>query len=107
MTFHDINFTGMKLQMVNFGIVLGSRRLGAEVREEIEKTLNHGDTVIIDLEGVSTVSNSFADECFAKLLMVMEFNDLKKRTSFVNAVPFVQSTIKVAIKERLAKMALA
>jgi len=97
----------MILQMNKFGSVLGSRRLGSVVRNEIEKALNSGENVVFDLTGINTVSNSFADECFGKLLIDREFASIRKQTSFINTGSLFQGIIKSAINDRLAKIATA
>ncbi|WP_439555225.1 STAS-like domain-containing protein [Dyadobacter sp.] len=92
----------MVLEMQKFGSVLGSRRLGVIVREEILNALAANTTVVFDMAGVNTVSNSFADECFGKLLFDVDFDTLKKKTTFSNSIPFVRDTIKIAMNQRMS-----
>jgi STAS-like domain of unknown function (DUF4325) len=47
--------------------VLASRPLGEELRERIQAAAEEGESVVVDFEGVETMSPSFADELFAKL----------------------------------------
>lgn len=49
-----------------FGSVLVSRFLGAELRLRVEHLLDECD-VVIDFAGVEAISPSFADELFAKV----------------------------------------
>lgn len=49
------------------GPVLAGRGLAAGLRERVEGALNAGDSVVLDFEGVESMSPSFADELFAKL----------------------------------------
>ena len=44
--------------------------------------IEQNDLVVLDFTGVNVVSNSFADECIAKLLLTMSLADLKSRTTF-------------------------
>jgi anti-anti-sigma regulatory factor len=47
--------------------VLTGRGCAARLRERIQQAAGQGDDVVVDLEGVETISPSFADELFAKL----------------------------------------
>ncbi len=57
----------MVIKFKNIGIHLGTRVLGADVRSEIIEAIKTSEKVVFDLTEVETISNSFADECFAKL----------------------------------------
>lgn len=86
-----------------FGNELGTRMLGMQVREELLPLINSvsdGDKLVLDFDKVAIVANSFADECLAKLLLVMPLEELKKRTTFRNTNDFVRRTIAVAFKRR-------
>ena len=48
---------------------LGTRHLGQRVRESLLPIIEQNDLVVLDFTGVNVVSNSFADECIAKLLL--------------------------------------
>jgi anti-anti-sigma regulatory factor len=50
-----------------FGPVLAGRPQAFVVRQEIESETRAGNEVVVDLEGVITMSPSFADELFGKL----------------------------------------
>jgi hypothetical protein len=50
-----------------FGPVLAGRLQAMTVRQEIERELLSGVDVVVDLNGVVTMSPSFADEIFGKL----------------------------------------
>ena len=56
----------MHIKFLEFGSSLGTRDLGSKIREEIEKSIDRDEKVIFDLKGMEIISNSFADECFAK-----------------------------------------
>lgn len=83
---------------------LGTRILGEKVRNMLLPMIEENDKVILDFEGVNVVSNSFADECLAKLLLVMPFETLKSRTTFVSINDFAKKNIAIAFKRRLAVM---
>jgi len=64
----------MILQLGNIGSHLGARVHGAEVRASIIEALKTGEEkIVFDLSNVKSISNSFADECFAKLVMFFSF----------------------------------
>ena len=64
-----------------YGENLGTRPLGKRVRELLQPLIEQNDCVVLDFTGVNVVSNSFADECIAKLLLVMSLTELKRRTT--------------------------
>ena len=80
---------------------LGTRQLGARVREMLLPLIESHDKVVLDFEGVSVVSNSFADECLAKLLLVIPFEELKRRTTFVSVNDFARRNIAIAFRRRI------
>ena len=56
--------------------------------------------------GVNVVSNSFADECLAKLLFTMPLEELKQRTTFRGLNEFARKNIAIAFRRRLNAMNL-
>jgi hypothetical protein len=94
----------MVISFKSFGSSLGTREMGGEIRRGLLENIKSHDLLVFDLEGVEVVSNSFADECFAKLLLDFELADLKKKTTFKNASPFVQKAISFAFNERLNQL---
>lgn len=88
----------------NIGIHLGSRVHGSETRSRIVKTLNQCDKVVFDFSGVKTISSSFADECFAKLTFIFSIDEIKERTTFINADPFIRAVIANSFKARLSQL---
>ena len=69
-----------------YGQELATRILGKKVREVILPLINQTSTekLVLDFEGVNIVTNSFADECLAKLIYEMPFESLKSKTTFRN-----------------------
>lgn len=95
---------------INFGHInssLGTRVLGQKMRLEIEESLNNGVFVIFNFEGVNTISHSFADECFGKLLLSWSIDDLKAKSTFQNTNPLIKKTVAFTLKERAAEMVIA
>ena len=65
-----------------YGENLGTRPLGKRVREQLLPLIEQNSCVVLDFTGVNVVSNSFADECIAKLLLEMPLAELRSRTTF-------------------------
>jgi hypothetical protein len=85
----------------SFSNNLGTRVLGQEIRVQIESILDSKDFVVFDFSGVEFVSHSFSDECFGKLLLKLPFEELKSKSTFINASDLVKKTIALAINDRL------
>ena len=90
-----------------FGENLGTRMLGADVREQLLPLINGDEKVELDFEGVDVVSNSFADECLAKLLLTMSLDELKQRTTFQGLNDFAKKNIALAFKRRMFSLETA
>ena len=56
--------------------------------------------VVLDFTGVNVVSNSFADECIAKLLLHMSLTELKSRTTFKGLNPIASECVLTALRRR-------
>lgn len=76
--------------------------LGARVRKELLPLIKTNDKVVLDFSGVSVVSNSFADECLAKLLQTYTLDELKQRTTFRGLDDFAKKNIAIAFRRRIA-----
>ena len=86
-----------------YGQELATRILGKKVREVILPLINQTSTekVVLDFEGVNIVTNSFADECLAKLIYEMPFETLKSKTTFRNLNDTARKYIAFAFQRRL------
>ena len=91
-------------KIVTIGENLGTRVLGEKVRNMLLPMILGNEKVVLDFEGVNMVSNSFADECLAKLLLSMPLEELKRRTTFRGVNNFVRKNIAVAFKRRMMIM---
>ena len=91
-------------KFVTIGENLGTRVLGEKVRNMLLPMILGNEKVVLDFEGVNMVSNSFADECLAKLLLSMPLEELKRRTTFRGVNNFVRKNIAVAFKGRMLIM---
>ena len=89
-----------------YGENLGTRPLGKRVREQLMPLLEQQDErVVLDFTAVNVVSNSFADECIAKLLLTMPLADLKARTTFRGLNPVASECVLTALQRRHLVMA--
>ena len=89
------------------GNLLGTRLLGKKIREEILQEIEFNNKVVFDFEGVEIISNSFADECFGKLLLTHDLNTIKLFTTFTNVNKTIVGVVKYAIKQREAQIEAA
>ena len=89
----------------NYGENLVTRQLGCQVRERLMPLLKGDDVVVLDFTGVDVVSNSFADECIAKLLLTMSLAELKARTTFKGLTPLASESVLTALKRRHLSLA--
>ena len=58
------------------------------------------DALSLIYPSVNVVSNSFADECIAKLLLEMPLAELKRRTTFRGLNPLAERSVLVALQRR-------
>lgn len=85
---------------LQFGEDLGTRQLGQRARELLVPLIEQNDLVVLDFSGVNVVSNSFADECIAKLLLTMPLDELKKHTTFRGLNPIASESVLTALQRR-------
>lgn len=83
-----------------YGENLGTRPLGKRVREQLMPLLEQDERIVLDFTGVNVVSNSFADECIAKLLLTMPLSELKSRTTFRGLNPIASESVLTALQRR-------
>ena len=79
---------------------MGTRLLGARIRAALRPLLDGDEKVVLDFTGIDTVTNSFADECIAKLLLEMPLDELKAKTTFTGLTPMTELSILTALKRR-------
>ena len=70
------------------------------MRESLLPLIEQNDLVVLDFTGVNVVSNSFADECIAKLLTHMTLAELKSRTTFKGLNPIASECVLTALRRR-------
>jgi signal recognition particle GTPase len=76
---------------------LGTRDLGAKIRESIIEQIKNNEKVYLDFQDVNVVTNSFANECFSKLKDNITLEVFKSKIAFLNTNDFVQRVIISAL----------
>ena len=87
-------------RFVDFGQDLGTRQVGVEARMKLRPLLVGEERVILDFTGVDVVTNSFADECIAKLLVEFPLEELKRRTTFRGLNSMATKSVLGALQRR-------
>ena len=87
----------VEFKFLDYGTDFGTRDMGQKLRQELLALINAGEKVILDFTGVNVVSNSFADECIAKLLLEMPLDELKCHTTLN---PLAERSVLVALQRR-------
>lgn len=87
-------------RFIDFGVDLGTRQMGQAAHAKLLPLVQGEEKVVLDFSGVDVVTNSFADECIAKLLLQMPLEELKKRTTFKGLNPMASKSILRALQRR-------
>ena len=95
----------MEIKIRDIGKNLGLRKLGEKYRIKIEEAIASGDSIVLNFEGVESVSSSFADELIAKLFVKLGREEFKKNIKLLNTNNFVQTVIKATIRDRVSEAA--
>lgn len=94
------NSDRVEFKFIEYGTDFGTRDMGQKLRQKLLALINNGEKVILDFTGVNVVSNSFADECIAKLLLEMSLDELKRSTTFKGLNPLAERSVLVALQRR-------
>ena len=90
----------VEFKFIEYGTDFGTRDMGMKLREKLLPLIQENDKVVLDFTGVNVVSNSFADECIAKLLLDMPLSELKQHTTFRGLNPMAERSVLVALQRR-------
>jgi len=90
----------VEFKFIEYGTDFGTRDMGMMLREKLLPLIKENDKVVLDFTGVNVVSNSFADECIAKLLLDMPLSELKQHTTFRGLNPMAERSVLVALQRR-------
>ena len=89
----------VEFKFIDYGTDFGTRDMGQKLRQKLSALIASGEKVALDFT-VNVVSNSFADECIAKLLLEMPLDELKKHTTFRGLNPVAERSVLVALQRR-------
>lgn len=90
----------VEFKFIDYGTDFGTRDMGQKLRQKLLALIKEGEKVVLDFTGVNVVSNSFADECIAKLLLEMPLDELKRCTTFRGLNPLAERSVLVALQRR-------
>ena len=90
----------VEFKFIEYGTDFGTTDMGMKLREKLLPLIKENDKVVLDFTGVNVVSNSFADECIAKLLLDMPLDELKQHTPFRGLNPMAERSVLVALQRR-------
>ncbi len=90
----------VEFKFIEYGTDFGTTDMGMKLREKLLPLIKENDKVVLDFTGVNVVSNSFADECIAKLLLDMPLDELKQHTTFRGLNPMAERSVLVALQRR-------
>ena len=94
----------VEFKFIEYGTDFGTRDMGQKLRQKLSALISAGNKVVLDFTGVNVVSNSFADECIAKLLLEMPLDELKRHTTFRGLNPLAERSVLVALQRRYKVM---
>lgn len=92
----------MQTLVIRFGVFgksLGTRQIAGTFRSTIKKKLKEGRDLAFDMDGLRSLSDAFADECFGKLAMEFGMPFIKQYTTIRNAEPRVSASIQQAFRD--------
>ena len=90
----------VEFKFIDYGTDFGTRDMGQKLRQKLLDMIATGEKVILDFTGVNVVSNAFADECIAKMLLEMPLDELKRHTTFRGLNPLAERSVLVALQRR-------
>ena len=90
----------VEFRFIDYGTDFGTRDMGQKLRHKLLALISTGEKVVLDFTDVNVVSNSFADECIAKLLLEMSLDELKQHTTFRGLNPLAERSVLVALQRR-------
>ena len=94
----------VEFRFLDYGTDFGTRDMGQKLRQKLISLISGGEKVVLDFTWVNVVSNSFADECIAKLLLEMPLDELKRHTTFRGLNPLAERSVLVALQRRYKVM---
>ena len=93
----------MEIILKETGQILGLRETGNRLRVLLEEAISKNEQVLIDFDGVESISSSFADEFIAKSYINTGKENFLNCVKIKNANNFIQVIINSSLSERLKK----
>ncbi len=90
-----------ELKLSNTGSILGLRELAKCLSSAVRDAILSDSGIVLDFDGVESVSSSFADELIAKVFIEFGGERFLKCVKIRNANDFVKTIINSSINERL------
>ena len=91
----------MVIEMKEFGRSLVTRASGRKAYEKIAPmVMSATERVVFDFDGVDTITNSFADEVFGRMVFEVGMDELRARTTFRGIQPFFARVVRSAMDLR-------
>jgi STAS-like domain of unknown function (DUF4325) len=85
----------MTFRVVAHGTVFSTRDRGEKLLEEVDRALADGEDLVVDFDGVLSISHSFADEFIGAL-----FEAKPGEVTIENAAPSVERAIQRSLRAR-------
>lgn len=93
----------MVIRMAEYGTSLSTREIGRRAYRDIDAAIRAAESrVVLDFTGVRTVTNSFADEVFGRLVYEQGRERLRERTTFRGISSVCALSVSTAMKRREA-----
>lgn len=91
----------MVIEMKEFGRSLVTRASGRSAYQKIAPVvMSATERVVFDFAGVDTITNSFADEVFGRMVFETGMDELRARTTFRGIAPFSARVVRHAMDLR-------
>ena len=103
--YEDENLEESVFRLREYASSFGNRITGERIRTLVDNLVkqNHGRPVKIDMDDVSVISSSFADELFGKLFLELGSVDFSRIIKFENMNPTCKSIIDHAVAQRVSQ----
>lgn len=77
---------------------IGSRNAGEIIREKMDKIISEKKTVVIDFDGILSITQSFADEIVGIYVRAFGVKYIKENIEVVNASDDIRETLNFVVK---------
>lgn len=87
----------VSIEMAQYGSTMATRQRGSQLRTEVQEIAGI-DSIVLDFQGVLSISNSFADEFFGP--MITSAGDSEPPFEVVNTREEVQRVVDRVVERR-------